>query len=168
MITRREQLARFYLAEHARLQRIVAREVPAHAVEDACHTAWTVLLRRPDIPLDGRGVAWLRKVALTTGRRTAIRPREQPAGGFLPDPEHPGELPEPPAPGGELADRAIERLHHRAELAALPARQRRLLALHAIGLSYAEIAAREGCTPRTVERQLLRARRALRDADPQP
>lgn len=97
MITRREQLARFYLAEHARLQRIVAREVPAHAVEDACHTAWTVLLRRPDIPLDGRGVAWLRKVALTTGRRAAIRPREQPAGGFLPDPEHPGELPEPPA-----------------------------------------------------------------------
>ncbi|MGA2926187.1 MAG: sigma factor-like helix-turn-helix DNA-binding protein [Solirubrobacteraceae bacterium] len=96
------------------------------------------------------------------------RAREQLAGGFLPDPEHPGELPEPPAPGGELADRAIERLHHRTELAALPARQRRLLALQAFGLSYAEIAAREGCTPRTVERQLLRAKRALRDADPQP
>ncbi len=72
------------------------------------------------------------------------------------------------APGGELADRAIERLHHRAELAALPARQRRLLALQAFGLSYAEIAGREGCTPRTVERQLLRAKRALRDADAQP
>ena len=39
------------------------------------------------------------------------------------------------------------------------------IALHAAGLSYAEIAAREGCTPRTVERQLLRARRTVREAD---
>ena len=67
-----------------------------------------------------------------------------------------------------LRPHAIERLHHRTELAALPARQRRLLALQAFGLSYAEIAQREGCTPRTVERQLLRARRALRNADAQP
>ena len=45
----------------------------------------------------------------------------------------------------------------------LPERQQRLVWLHAFGLSYAEMAAHEGCTPRTVDRQLLRARAALRD-----
>jgi DNA-directed RNA polymerase specialized sigma24 family protein len=40
--------------------------------------------------------------------------------------------------------------------------KQRLLWLHALGLTYAEIALYAGCTPRTVERQLLRAKRAMR------
>jgi DNA-directed RNA polymerase specialized sigma24 family protein len=47
-------------------------------------------------------------------------------------------------------------------LRALPIRQQRLLWLHALGLTYTEMAAHEGCTRRTVERQLLRAKRGVR------
>jgi RNA polymerase sigma factor (sigma-70 family) len=47
---------------------------------------------------------------------------------------------------------------------ALPLRQQRLLWLHALGLSYEEIAVRDGCTSRTVERQLQQGRAALRAA----
>ena len=43
----------------------------------------------------------------------------------------------------------------------LPERQRRLIALQAIGCSYAELAALTGDTPRTVDRQLARAKRRL-------
>ena len=66
----------------------------------------------------------------------------------------------PVSPHGLVARR--ERL---AGIGALPERQQRVLWLHALGLSYTEIAVREGCTTRTVERQLLRARQRLRDAD---
>jgi hypothetical protein len=47
-------------------------------------------------------------------------------------------------------------------LGSLPERQQRLLWLHAAGLSYAEMARHEGVTLRTVERQLLRGKRAAR------
>ncbi|MBV8956985.1 MAG: sigma-70 region 4 domain-containing protein, partial [Solirubrobacterales bacterium] len=43
--------------------------------------------------------------------------------------------------------------------------QQRILWLHALGLTYAEIADYEGCTLRTVERQLLRARRRITQQD---
>ena len=57
-------------------------------------------------------------------------------------------------------------LEHRErirELGRLPERQQRVVWLHAFGLSYVEMATHEGCTRRTVERQLLRARQTLRD-----
>jgi DNA-directed RNA polymerase specialized sigma24 family protein len=51
-----------------------------------------------------------------------------------------------------------------AELRALPRRQQQMLWMHAFGLSYREIAVETKCTERTVERQLLRAKRAVRAA----
>ncbi len=57
-------------------------------------------------------------------------------------------------------------LEHRErirEVGRLPERQQRVVWLHASGLSYVEIATHEGCTRRTVERQLLRARQTIRD-----
>jgi RNA polymerase sigma factor (sigma-70 family) len=71
-----------------------------------------------------------------------------------------GEMHAPdPRPGpSELYDQR-ERL---ATLAALSTRQQRLLWLYGLGLSYDEIASRDGCTPRTVERHLQRARASLR------
>jgi DNA-directed RNA polymerase specialized sigma24 family protein len=56
----------------------------------------------------------------------------------------------------------IECRERLAELNRLPERQQRAVWLHGLGLNYAEIAVYEGCTPRTVERQLLRARHAIR------
>ena len=49
-------------------------------------------------------------------------------------------------------------------VAALPARQARVLGLHVAGYSYAEIGERTGDTYRTVDRQMARARRALQTA----
>jgi DNA-directed RNA polymerase specialized sigma24 family protein len=51
-----------------------------------------------------------------------------------------------------------------SSISLLPERQQRMLWLQGIGLSYADIAITTGCTTRTVERQLLRARRAIRQA----
>jgi RNA polymerase sigma factor (sigma-70 family) len=56
----------------------------------------------------------------------------------------------------------IECRERLAELGRLPERQQRAVWLHALGLNYAEIARYEGCTTRTVERQLLRARHTIR------
>ena len=43
----------------------------------------------------------------------------------------------------------------------LAIRSQRFVWLHALGLSYTEMAAHERCTTRTVERQLVHARRKL-------
>ena len=161
--TRAHQIAAFYARHAPSLERMVARQLraPSQVIEDACQTAWTILLRRPDIPLDRQGLAWLRRVALTTGHRTA-RQREQPAGAFLSEPEHPSELPEPSAPAGDLGERIADRLDGREQLQTLTARERRYLALQAIGLTYSEIATHEQTSRRTVERQLMRAKCKLR------
>ena len=130
--------------------------------EDACQTAWVALLRREDVPLDARGLAWMRIVARTTGYRTA-RGRDTPAGSFQATAGHTetGELPEPAGEGTGPLERTIERERYeqrRAQLLSLPARQRQLLGLHGAGLTYEEIAAHTGDSRRTVERQLLRGR----------
>jgi DNA-directed RNA polymerase specialized sigma24 family protein len=155
------QIADFYSQKATELQRAVTRRLraPQATIEDACQTAWAILLRRPDIPLDHHGFGWLHRVALTTGYR-ATRPREQPAGGFLPEPG-PGELPEPAALTEDIADRVTNRLDHQAQLQALTSRQRRYLLLQATGLTYREMAALTGDSYRTVERQLTRAREHL-------
>jgi RNA polymerase sigma factor (sigma-70 family) len=72
-----------------------------------------------------------------------------------------------PLPALVSAATPVELIEHRerlADLGRLPARQQRALWLHGLGLSYAEIARHEGCTTRTVDRQLLRARRRIRQA----
>jgi hypothetical protein len=78
---RTAQLAVFYAENQARLRRLVARcsRADRNMVEDACQIAWAILVRRADIPLDGRGFAWLRTVALTTGLRGTAT-RDIPAG----------------------------------------------------------------------------------------
>jgi RNA polymerase sigma factor (sigma-70 family) len=167
---RTAQLAAFYAENQARLRRLVARygHADRNMVEDACQTAWAILLRRADIPLDGRGFAWLLKVALTTGRRRTAG-RDIPAGGFLPAVRgaDPRELPEPAADQGDPLELVLASEHHqelRTKLLTLTERERRYLALQAAGLSYREIAAIEtGVSLRTVERQILRGRRKLKD-----
>jgi DNA-directed RNA polymerase specialized sigma24 family protein len=53
-------------------------------------------------------------------------------------------------------------------VAALPARKRAVLTLHVAGHSYREMAVRLCMSERRVERQLLRARRAVRRANAEP
>ena len=164
---RRAEIAAFYVRESGRLLRLVRRDlrVDSHVAEDACQTAWVALLRREDVPLDARGLAWMRIVARTAGYRTA-RGREIPAGSFQATAGHSEteELPEPAGEGTGPLERAIERERYeqrRAQLLSLPARQRQVLGLHGAGLTYEEIAAHTGDSRRTVERQLLRGRARL-------
>lgn len=148
-----------YVSSAAKVRRLVRHYVraPEPVIEDACQTAWTRLVRdrtrvRPD-----SAVAWL----VTTAMREAIRLTRR-AGRelFLEDLlDDAGEL-------HALDGRpAIEELvEHRLRLDALrllSGRQQRFVWLQALGWSYAEIEELTGATPRTIDRQLLRARRTL-------
>jgi RNA polymerase sigma factor (sigma-70 family) len=137
-----------------RLQQIVRLDVraPDVVIEDACQVAWFRLLHHSHRVHRETVLAWL----ATTAAREALRllrrdGRELPLdAGF----EHDGR----PGTPHEL----IERRERLRGVERLPERQQRVVWLHALGLSYAEIALHEGCTRRTVDRQLLRARHALR------
>ena len=59
---RREALADFYARRHRGLYWAVRRGtggVDDDLIHEACATAWLALVRRADVPLDGRGYAWL-------------------------------------------------------------------------------------------------------------
>src|SRR4051812_30335969 len=97
---RDERIAAFYRDHAERLQRAVRRRVHRvgdEVIEDACHSAWVTLLRRPDITLDSQGLSWLTTVAVHEAWRVGAVTREQPAG-TLTTPADPdgdaGELPE--------------------------------------------------------------------------
>jgi RNA polymerase sigma factor (sigma-70 family) len=152
-------LDRLYLAFAPSLEHIVRGWVQASdaVVEDACQAAWTRLVHhRHRIPEEAaRG--WLTKTAVREALRLCRRElREPPSDLDAEDPRH------PIAPGPQ---HALEQRQRLDSLSRLPVRQQRLLWLYALGLGYEEMAAYEGCTTRTVERQLGRARRRLRFLD---
>ena len=143
-----------------RLERIVRRDVraPDPVIEDACQFAWVTLVSHRDRVRQATTLPWLVKTAQheafklvrRDGRDHSLEATLEQAGdGTLrltaPDPE----------------ERAVA--HDRLRrLERLPARQQRLLWLQGFGLNYAEMAQHTGATTRTVERQLLRARQAVR------
>jgi RNA polymerase sigma factor (sigma-70 family) len=146
--------ADLFLAHHEPLLRHVGRAVPGHPaqVEEACAFAWSELLRRQ--PRRDRVVAWLAVVARREAIRLARRARREsctadPCGRPL-----------------WATDRDLTRtLDTRAALqlvAALPARKRAVLGLRLGGYTHAEIAGALQMTPRTVQRQLTRARATVR------
>ena len=142
-----------------RLRGIVAFNVraPAPLIEDACQTAWLRLTRRRDDLAPRAMLPWL----VTTATREALRllrhaERELPLE-VLTDPRALASS----APGPEAITQLRSRL---AELGALNRRQQRLIWLQGLGFSYEEMAGREGDSLRTIERQVLRARCALRSA----
>lgn len=69
-----------------------------------------------------------------------------------------------PSPRGDRSpESCAERRDRLRALTALSERQQRLLWLYGLGLTYDEIARRQACTSRTVERQIQRARTTLRE-----
>lgn len=149
------------------LERVVRADVqaPASVIEEACQFAWTRLVHHQGRVRQETAFGWLVKTALhealkliRRGDRELSLEAEIEAGGDAPD-HRPGPL--------DLCERR-ERL---STLSSLSPRQQRLLWLYGLGLTYAEIAEHDGCTARTVERQLQRARATLRaanDGDDQP
>jgi RNA polymerase sigma factor (sigma-70 family) len=139
---------------HRRLLALVARDVSAgpQVIEDACAYAWLELVARQ--PERTNIIGWLRVVARREALRLACYDRRL----FELAAERPDE---------RCADRRSARQEARdalRHLVALPVRKRAVLTLQVSGHSYGEIAAELRMSPRTVERQLLRARAAVRHA----
>jgi RNA polymerase sigma factor (sigma-70 family) len=148
-----------YVSSAAKVRRLVRHSVraPEPVIEDACQTAWTRLVRDRTRVRSDTAVAWL----VTTAVREAIRMTRR-AGRelFLEDLlDDSGELPD--LDGRPATDEVVECRLRLQSLQALPDRQQQFVWLQALGWSYAEIADLTGATPRTIDRQLLRARRAL-------
>lgn len=156
-------LSELYAALATRLEHIVRLDVraPEPVVEEACQFAWSRLAYHRDRVRREAALSWLAQTAVHEAFKLIRRgAREMSLDETL---EGGGEASvglRAAAPEDIVAQR--ERL---ARVKGLPVRQQRLVWLHALGLSYAEMASREGYTLRTVERQLLRARSALRSAE---
>jgi len=144
-----------------RLERIVRLDVRASdaVIEDACQFAWCRLLQHGHRVHRETVIAWLARTAVHEAFKLVRRDRRELSLDIaLDDGKEPAWATAPATPEQLLDYR--ERI---AELRRLPERQQRIVWLHAFGLNYVEVATHEGCTRRTVDRQLLRARAALRD-----
>jgi RNA polymerase sigma factor (sigma-70 family) len=145
-----------------RLECVVRLDVhaPDVVIEDACQFAWSRLLDHRHRVQRETVLTWLARTAVHEAFKLLRRDRRELSL------EAAVEQPVPPALSAAGAPiELVERRERLAGVGRLPARQQRVLWLHALGLSYAEIARHEGCTTRTVERQLLRARHRIRQAD---
>ena len=150
--------AELYGSLHPALERAARARVRGRAacVEDACAFAWEQLLRHQPERSE-RLFAWLVTVAVREGWRLVRVERRQAA----PDP---AELEGAPAPERQLEER-LRALAALEALAALRPAERRLLCLRHAGYSYREIAALERRGTNYVNKQLVRARRALRERE---
>jgi RNA polymerase sigma factor (sigma-70 family) len=163
IIVQRGDEAELYLRHHHELVRAVARAVNAsrELIEDACQTAWLILLRRQ--PDRNRVFGWLRTVAIHEAYRLSGIERRDVRLDALASVDGVVRGPELVADRRSCIDRHLEARLALERVAELPVRQRRLFALQVAGLSYAEAAVATGDSVRTVDRQLRRAHARARD-----
>jgi RNA polymerase sigma factor (sigma-70 family) len=147
--------AALFAEHHDRLIRIVRWAVRTSdaTVEDACSFAWSQLIDCQ--PERAAILAWLRTVAVREAIRLdrlarRCRPVE--------------ELPADDEPAAHTVEQTVDAHEALAKLAALPPRQKNVLARQVAGLTYDEIAEETGDSCRTTERQLRRARARVRAA----
>jgi RNA polymerase sigma factor (sigma-70 family) len=150
-------LTDLYEALAPQLERIVNANVQASStlLEEACQTAWTWLVAERDSLTPGTELGWL----ATTATREALKLVRTQRRDLSLEQEQEGELLElvfEPGP-----ERVIEMRERLAEVRQLPPRQQRLVMLQGFGYRYAEISAVTGDSCRTIDRQLMRARRKL-------
>ena len=151
---------RLYRQHHRDLHRAVAHVVkaPRELVEDACQTAWAILLRtQPDRYAI---FAWLRVVAVHEAYRLAAIERRARNLERLSIDEHDWqELIADP----RTLDAAVAALEALRTLASLPERQRSDLTLKIAGYSYEEIRAlTPGRTFTNISKSLVKARARIR------
>ena len=151
-----------YPALARQLELAVARRVsaPMAVIEDACQIAWSRLLGKRRLVARQTAAAWLITTAVNETLRALDRQQRHLS---LDCPHERAEVIQLPCrtPGPEQVS---ELRAHLAEIRELPVRQQRIVWLYGLGYRYDEIAGQTGDTPRTVERQLLRAKRRLRAA----
>jgi RNA polymerase sigma factor (sigma-70 family) len=143
------------------LVRIVQRVlgVQRHIAEDACSFAWLQLLRLQ--PERGAIVGWLRVVAINEALRL-LKGRARHAV-FDEDPVEPAPVHVDARADLELTVEVHEAFEH---IAALTPQQVRIFSLHVAGLTYDEICAVTGYSPRQVDRHMVGARSRLRARRP--
>lgn len=143
-----------------RLEQIVRLDVRAQdvVIEDACQFAWSRLVHHRERVRRDATLSWLARTAVHEAVKQSRRDnRELSLDAALDSGGDAVVRLHAPAPEELVAVR--ERL---AQVERLPERQQRLLWMQGVGLSYREMSARTGCTHRTVERQLIRARQKVR------
>jgi RNA polymerase sigma factor (sigma-70 family) len=155
-------LETLYPALAARLERIVRYDVraPDAVIEDACQFAWSRLAHHAGHVRSDGALSWLATTAVHEAMKV-VRRAQRELSLELASEESPAMLLNVTVPG---PDEVVEQRERLAAIHSLPERQQRMLWMQGLGLSYADIAATTGSTSRTVERQLLRAKRALRAA----
>ncbi len=154
-----DDIAVLYTALAPNLERIVRLDVQAsdQVIEDACQFAWAGLVAHAD-RLRGNGtLSWLAKTAIREAFKLSRRDRRELSLEHALETD--GDALGPPGPAPDELIQAREQL---ASISLLPERQQRLLWLQGLGLSYREMAVHAHCSERTIERQLLRAKRGLR------
>jgi RNA polymerase sigma factor (sigma-70 family) len=152
-------VAELYATHASRLRKLVRLSVRASepVIEDACQFAWSRLFHHRSRVQPEAALSWLLKTAVHEAFKLVRRDsRELSLEGLL---ERAGDS--QPLPATVALDELVEQRARLESISCLPERQQRLVWLQGLGLSYAEMAGETGATTRTVERQLLRARRAL-------
>jgi DNA-directed RNA polymerase specialized sigma24 family protein len=154
-----------YRRHHRELHRAVTHAVraPRELIEDACQTAWAMLMRcQPDRYAI---FAWLRVVAIHEAYRlSAIDRRDARLERLC---EEDGDWQDVTADPRSL-EVALEALDALRAVASLPERQRRDFVLKIAGYSYAEIGElTPGRTATNVNKSLVKARARIRRARPQ-
>jgi RNA polymerase sigma factor (sigma-70 family) len=150
-----DELGELFRANAEQLRQIVRFSIraPDAVIDDACQVAWTRLISRREGVRGETALAWL----ATTASREALKLlrrswREMPL----------EQLVERHQIALSVPEQTIEFWDRLDKLRSLPRRQQRLVWLQGLGLSYSEMAGYTGDSERTIERQILRARRALR------
>lgn len=143
-----------------RLEQIVGADVnaPPAVIEDACAVAWTRLVLHAAHVQRDAAFGWLVATAMHEAWRIGRREARELSLEAVVDQLGDAEL-LPLVPGADEVFAQHERI---GLVADLPPKQRRILGLHALGLSYVEMAKASGYTKRTVEREMIRARRGVR------
>jgi RNA polymerase sigma factor (sigma-70 family) len=151
-----DDVADLYRSLSKPLQDIVRFDVayaPQPVIEDACQFAWIRLFHNRDRVRRETALSWLAQTAIHEAVKLLRRERRCLSLDAT-----------PPAVASPDIDDVIEYVDHLRAIYQLPERQQRLVWLYAAGLSYSEMASQEHCSRRTVDRQLMRAKRTLREA----
>jgi RNA polymerase sigma factor (sigma-70 family) len=151
-----QAVAELYATQAVRVRRLVHLRLtaPDAVVEDACQVAWLRLVRHRSRVRRETAACWLVRVAAREAVRQLRRgERDRPL----------EELEDDQSRAPDLIEQLADSQTRLGVLERLPERQRRLVWLQGLGFNYAEMAGVTGDSPRTVERQLTRARQRLAD-----
>jgi RNA polymerase sigma factor (sigma-70 family) len=165
VLTRRapDPFAELYAGRAAELRQLVRLSVraPDAVIDDACQVAWSRLLRRWGAVRREAAFPWL----VRTASRAAVRSMQRSARELSLDQLcDAGRDPTPEALRPATPDEIAVLRARLDEIRALPDRQQLFIWLQGLGLTYDEMADYTQATRRTVERQLMRAKRSLRAA----